>query len=232
MGLFDSILNLGKKKQQGTEGDDLNLDIGTPDFSTTTSPQQNMSFAFNEPNTPQLSQQPYQSPEFLSNQQSQFSFQPMTQQQPPQQTTFDQFTSPSSQGYQTPTYDQQYSQSYTQSTYDWESYIHEIAEKVVEERLRDVDQKISELNIVKEKLELEIQKIKEDLNRLSNRVDNLYDTIAQKIEQYDKGLSEATTEVQALHRLIRTMVPAISQSVKELKETIDEIKALRESIKP
>jgi len=114
---------------------------------------------------------------------------------------------------------------------EWESYIQGIIEEAIEDKLGNVNNLISELKVWKERIELEISKINEKINALDGRINNLYEILAKKIEEYDKGIKEATVEVEALHRLIRTMIPAISESTKELKETIDEIKQLRDQLK-
>jgi len=114
---------------------------------------------------------------------------------------------------------------------DWESYLHGIIEETIEDKLTNINNLISELKVWKEKIELEIAKINDRLNNLDNRINNLYEVLAKKVEEYDRGIKEATVEVEALHRLIRTMIPAISESTKELKETIEEIKQIRDQLK-
>jgi len=113
----------------------------------------------------------------------------------------------------------------------WESYIQGIVEEAIEGKLENINNLISELKAWKEKIELEVSKINDRINNLEGRINNLYEMIANKIKEYDKGIREATVEVEALHRLIRTMIPAISESTKELRETIEEIKNLRDQLK-
>jgi len=136
---------------------------------------------------------------------------------PPQQIT------------QQPYFQQSQPQEYSQD--EWESYINGLIEEAIEDKLGNFENMISELKVWKEKLELEISKINEKINSLDSRINNLYDILAKKVEEYDKGIKEATVEVEALHRLIRTMIPAISESTKELKETIEEIKQIRDQLK-
>lgn len=119
----------------------------------------------------------------------------------------------------------------TDYSYDWESYIQGIVEDILKDKLTHVDTQLSEIKIWKEKLEIEISKINEKLKDIETRMNGMYEILAKKIDEYDKGIREATVEVEALHRLIRTMVPAISESTKELKETIEEIKQLRDQLK-
>ncbi|MEM4511353.1 MAG: hypothetical protein QXD25_00885, partial [Nanopusillaceae archaeon] len=122
-------------------------------------------------------------------------------------------------------------EKYTDYNYDWESYIQGIVEDILKDKLTYVDNQLSEIKIWKEKLEIEISKMNEKLKDIETRMNGMYEILAKKIEEYDKGIREATVEVEALHRLIRTMVPAISESTKELKETIEEIKQLRDQLK-
>ena len=171
----------------------------------------------NLPMSPQLNPQPQFQPTSPPN----YGFY-QSQEQP-------QFTQSTIETQQEVKYD--YSQYGEYYQYDWESYIQEIAEKVVDEKMKYIDEKLVEFRIWRERMELELTKIKETLNNLSSKVDNLYDTIAKKISEYDKGLKEAATEIQALHKVIRTMIPAISESTKELRETVEEIKLLRDKLR-
>lgn len=119
----------------------------------------------------------------------------------------------------------------TDYSYDWESYIQSVVEDILKDKFSFLNNQFSEIKIWKEKFEMEISKINEKIKDIENRINSMYEILAKKIEEYDKGIREATVEVEALHRLIRTMVPAISESTKELKETIEEIKQLRDQLK-
>jgi len=219
MGLFDSFL---KKKETKTE-EDLNFNLEQPQPALT--PEQPRVSPSQFSNSFQMYPSRNQSTNF--NQSFGIDFQNVqTHTQPFQMSsTFQDQQQTQNQ------YEYQYTQSYTSQDFDWDSYIQAIAEKVVEEKIQILDQKINDLNLAKERLSFEIEQIKEDVKKLSDKVDNLYNTLIKKIEEYDKGIKEATVEVQALHKLVRTMIPAISESVKELKETIEEIKLLRDSIR-
>ncbi|MEM4571327.1 MAG: hypothetical protein QXY16_01350, partial [Nanopusillaceae archaeon] len=116
-------------------------------------------------------------------------------------------------------------------SYDWESYIQGIVEDILKDKFSTINNFFSEIKVWREKLEMEISKINEKIRDIENRINGMYEILAKKIDEYDKGIKEATVEVEALHRLIRTMVPAISESTKELKETIEEIKQLRDQLK-
>lgn len=199
------LLPIKKKDNTQQAGSDLDNLFNNPAPDMNLNPPQNVQQNFPQ-NFPPLQQNPIQ-------------FQPQQQANFPAQT----------QQINQPIYNPQPIQEQKQNI-DWESYIQALAEKIVDEKIKDFDNKIGELRVFKEKIEIKIEKIEERVKEMEERINNLYDSMAKKLQEYDKGMEEATTEIQALHRLIRTMIPAISESTRELKDTIEEIKRLREKL--
>jgi ElaB/YqjD/DUF883 family membrane-anchored ribosome-binding protein len=112
-----------------------------------------------------------------------------------------------------------------------EQYINNTINDILKDKLNEVHDELSQIKIWKEKVEYLINKMQEQIDKLDNKITEINNLATKKLEEYDKGMQEATTEIQALHRLIRTMIPAISESTKELRETVEELKSLRDSIR-
>jgi len=112
-----------------------------------------------------------------------------------------------------------------------EQYINNTINDILKDKIGEINNELSQIKIWKEKVEYLINKMQEQIDKLDNKITEINNLATKKLEEYDKGMQEATTEIQALHRLIRTMIPAISESTKELRETVEELKSLRDSIR-
>jgi len=112
-----------------------------------------------------------------------------------------------------------------------EQYINSTINEMLKDKLNEINDELSQIKVWKEKVEYLINKMQDQIDKLDNKITEINNLATRKLEEYDKGMRETTTEIQALHRLIRTMIPAISESTKELRETVEELKSLRDSIR-
>jgi DNA repair exonuclease SbcCD ATPase subunit len=112
-----------------------------------------------------------------------------------------------------------------------EQYINSTINEILKDKLNEINDELSQIKVWKEKVEYLINRMQDQIDKLDNKITEINNLATRKLEEYDKGMRETTTEIQALHRLIRTMIPAISESTKELRETVEELKSLRDSIR-
>jgi len=113
----------------------------------------------------------------------------------------------------------------------FEQYINSTINEILKDKLNEINDELSQIKVWKEKVEYLINRMQDQIDKLDNKITEINNLAIRKLEEYDKGMRETTTEIQALHRLIRTMIPAISESTKELRETVEELKSLRDSIR-
>ncbi|EOD42410.1 Uncharacterized protein Nst1_445 [Candidatus Nanobsidianus stetteri] len=230
-----SLLGLFSKKGNKDQSDQQNLDNLFQDFNSPI-PQNNGPFN-------QFQQSNNINP--IANNYQNFSFGQTNQQMPLQQNISSQFNqswnlppqptpSPSLNQFQ-PQQQVQSQPEFGQSNFSiddrLEQYINNTINDILKDKLNEVHDELSQIKIWKEKVEYLINKMQEQIDKLDNKITEINNLATKKLEEYDKGMQEATTEIQALHRLIRTMIPAISESTKELRETVEELKSLRDSIR-
>jgi HAMP domain-containing protein len=233
-----SLLGLFSKKGNKDQNDEQNLDNLFQDFNN---PMAQNNGPFN-----QFQQSNNINP--LANNYQNFSFGQANQQMPLQQSIPNQFNqswnlppqpTPSPSQFP-PTSPQQQIQSQPQPEFGQsdtaiderlEQYVNNTINEILKDKLNEVHNELSQIKIWKEKVEYLINKMQEQIDKLDNKITEINNLATRKLEEYDKGMQEATTEIQALHRLIRTMIPAISESTKELRETVEELKSLRDSIR-
>jgi len=229
-----SLLGVFSKKGNKDQGDQQNLDNLFQDFNNPM-PQNNAPFN-------QFQQSNNINP--IANNYQNFSFGQTNQQMPLQQSTPSQFNQswnlppqPTPSPSQFPPLQQQiqsqpeFGQGGFAIDERLEQYINNTINEILKDKLNEVHDELSQIKIWKEKVEYLINKMQEQIDKLDNKITEINNLATRKLEEYDKGMQEATTEIQALHRLIRTMIPAISESTKELRETVEELKSLRDSIR-
>ena len=64
----------------------------------------------------------------------------------------------------------------------------------------------------------------EKLEKLSQRIDSIQNTMVGKTEEYNKTISDVNVELQAFEKVIDRLIPSISDSIKELRDLIDDLK--------
>ena len=230
-----SLLGIFSKKGNKDQGDQQNLDNLFQDFNNPM-PQNNGLFN-------QFQQSNNINP--MANNYQNFSFGQTNQQIPLQQSIPNQFNQswnlppqPTSSPNQFPLPPQQqplqsqpeFEQGGFAIDERLEQYINNTISEILKDKLNEVHDELSQIKIWKEKVEYLINKMQEQIDKLDNKITEINNLATKKLEEYDKGMQEATTEIQALHRLIRTMIPAISESTKELREPVEDLKSLRDSI--
>lgn len=102
--------------------------------------------------------------------------------------------------------------------------IQQILEQIIDEKWKS---SASELNSLKSNININtnsIETINDQLERLNQRMDSLQNTMAGKTEEYNKTISDVNVELQAFEKVIDRLVPAISDSIKELRDLIDGMK--------
>jgi len=227
-----SLLGVFSKKGNKDQSDQQNLDNLFQDFNN---PMLQNNGPFN-----QFQQSNNINP--IANNYQNFSFGQTNQQMPLQQSIPNQFNQswnlppqPTPSQFPPPIQQIQSQPEFRQSGFAiderLEQYINNTINEILKDKLNELHDELSQIKIWKEKVEYLINKMQEQIDKLDNKITEINNLATRKLEEYDKGMQEATTEIQALHRLIRTMIPAISESTKELRETVEELKSLRDSIR-
>jgi uncharacterized protein YukE len=118
---------------------------------------------------------------------------------------------------------QPYESSNTISNQNLES-IQQILEQIINEKWKS---SASELNSLRSSVNINtnsIENIKDNLEKLNQRIDNIQNTMIGKTEEYNKTISDVNVELQAFEKVIDRLIPAISDSIKELRDLIDDFK--------
>jgi len=118
---------------------------------------------------------------------------------------------------------QSYESSNTISNQNLES-IQQILEQIINEKWKS---SASDLNSLRSSVNINansIENIKDNLEKLSQRIDSIQNTMVGKTEEYNKTISDVNVELQAFEKVIDRLIPSISDSIKELRDLIDDLK--------
>lgn len=97
------------------------------------------------------------------------------------------------------------------------SRMEEIAENLIDEKW---DQLIGEVKKViewKERMEEEIMKLQSDLEKMKEDFKILHQGVLGKLEDYDTRMRDVGTELKAVGKVFKDVVPEFVENVKELK---------------
>lgn len=102
--------------------------------------------------------------------------------------------------------------------------IQQILEQIINEKWKSSS---SELNSLRSSVNINtnsVENIKDNLEKLNQRIDSIQNTMVGKTEEYNKTISDVNVELQAFEKVIDRLIPAISDSIKELRDLVDDLK--------
>jgi len=105
--------------------------------------------------------------------------------------------------------------------------IHEITEAVIDEKWGEFTKKIGNLNVWQEKVNTNISSIKQEIQRIEGRFENLQKAVLGKVSEYDKGITKVHTEMKALEKVFERILDPLVNNVKELGKITEELKKIK-----
>ena len=188
--------------------------------------------------TPQANQVPQQSP-FENNQppqtsmpQNQTSNDPFAQQnqsnfptqanQVPQQSPFE--NNQQQNSFDTFQQTQQIEQNQNMDMDKVQEMIDETVEKIIEERWDKLVTNIDKVVKWKDKVDNQMNLIKEDIVTMRNGFDELEKKLINKISNYDRNILDVNSEIKALEKVFQKITPTLVNNVNELSRIADELK--------
>ena len=94
--------------------------------------------------------------------------------------------------------------------------MEDIAEGIIEEKWQDFVAEMKKVLEWKDKVEEQIKKIEGDVENLKTDFKELHRGVLGKIEEYDEGMRDVSTELKAVGKVFKEVIPAFAEDVKEL----------------
>ncbi|MBR9683225.1 hypothetical protein GOV03_01675 [Candidatus Woesearchaeota archaeon] len=102
--------------------------------------------------------------------------------------------------------------------------IEEIAESIIDEKWDLLVEEVKKIIDWKDKVEEDIGRLNTDVEKLKEDFRELHQGVLGKLESYDSRMTEVGTELKAVGKVFREVVPEFVENVKELKSITKVVK--------
>jgi len=102
--------------------------------------------------------------------------------------------------------------------------IEEITEAIVKEKLEELSSTITDLPAWRESTRTDVIALKQELLRLEQRFDNLQKAILGRVAEYDKNVTDVSSDIKALEKVFKNILEPLTTNVKELQELTEKVK--------
>ena len=105
--------------------------------------------------------------------------------------------------------------------------IQGILEQIIEEKWKTATADIETLKNENKRNSDMQRTLSEQIERMNQRIDELQNVMVGKTEEYNKALNDVNIELDAFNKVVDKLVPAFSDSIKELRDLIEEFKKVQ-----
>ncbi len=102
--------------------------------------------------------------------------------------------------------------------------IQQVLEQIIEEKWESSSSDLNSVKTVLKSTSGNLDALRDQMNKLGQRIDGIQNVMLGKTEEYNKTLSDVNVELQAFEKVIDRLIPTISDSIKELRDLIDDLK--------
>jgi hypothetical protein len=105
-----------------------------------------------------------------------------------------------------------------------EEKIHEIAEAVINEKWDELIKEVQKVIVWKDRVEGSLQKATSDIAALKEEFGQLRQGIIGKISEYDENIRSVGSELKAVQKVFKDVIPSFTENVAELSRVTKAIK--------
>lgn len=105
-----------------------------------------------------------------------------------------------------------------------EKDFEKLAESIVEERWTDIEERLEKERDWKEKVESKVTVLEKEFENLKSGLESLNRAIVGKISEYDKSLLSVGTEMKAMEKVFKQILPTLSSNVTDLSRIAKDLK--------
>lgn len=118
---------------------------------------------------------------------------------------------------------QVYMQNSQQPQMDIES-MQEIVESIIDERWQEVVASVGDITIWKSRVDDDLSAIKQEVLRIEDRFTKLQASILGKVDEYQKGITQVSSEMVALEQVFGKIMEPLTSNIKELQRLTQDMK--------
>jgi hypothetical protein len=109
--------------------------------------------------------------------------------------------------------------------------IEEIAESIIKEKWDELIKGIGDIKLWKERIDIDLEGVKQEIVRTQEKFENLQKALMGKVKEYSEGVTNISTEMRALERVLERILSPLTKSVKDLQEVSEKISKKTSAIK-
>jgi hypothetical protein len=102
--------------------------------------------------------------------------------------------------------------------------IQEIAESIIEEKWQEMNSKIGDLSLWRDRVENDITSVKQEILRTQDHFKSLQSAVLGKVSEYNKNILNINTEMKALEKVLEKIIQPLTTNVKELDKITKKLK--------
>jgi len=102
--------------------------------------------------------------------------------------------------------------------------LEEIAEDIIAKKWESIEVEVANLTSDLDAGLSEIEKFKDAIQKVEDRISNIEKAIFAKISEYSKGISDVNVELKAMQRVFKTMLPEFTTNIKDLRSLVEKAK--------
>lgn len=122
-------------------------------------------------------------------------------------------------------YAQQYPSQYPQQyPSDIDERISETAEAIINEKWDELVAEVKKVIDWKEKTDSQIKKLSDDIQHLKDQFSELHKGILGRISEYDENIRNVGSELKAVEKVFKDVVPSLAENVNELSRLTKNLK--------
>jgi len=104
-----------------------------------------------------------------------------------------------------------------------------MVEAVIEEKWQDLIKNVSRIADWKDKTDIRLAAMEQQIAELKNSFDKLHSAILEKIGDYDKTMTDVSTDLKAMERVFSKILPGFIENVSALSSITDDLKGLKKT---
>ena len=100
----------------------------------------------------------------------------------------------------------------------------ELIESMVEEKWQQITDVVGDIELWKSRVNDELVAIKQEIMRLSDRLDNVQRSVLGKVTEYSQSMGNVETDIKALEKVMKNILQPLTSNIKELSRITNDLK--------
>ena len=119
----------------------------------------------------------------------------------------------------------QVNQGYPQQQYQHQTHTpEELVESIIHEKWQKMTKEITKITEWKDGMTTKMERMEQQIIDLKSTMENLHKAIVSRVGEYDKTLSEVGTEIKAMEKVFKDVLPEMTNNIQELSRLTHELK--------